>query len=970
MNTLKRLVTMLMLLALPFFGAHAWTLKAVKDDPLVRMPGTQPGQITLEGPGRCLNCHADYNHSVEPGFNWKGSMMAQASRDFLYWTCQTVAAQDAIWAVGNPNATDICARCHFPIGWLEGRSDPTNNSLMRGDDYDGVNCDFCHTLYNPFFENAYSSDPEGKDSGDWASYWDEASSLSSDEATLTYFEDETIAQGIMLFNGIPMFGNNQPVTKAGGYVMNAGGQYFNSPNSQKRSSYADPKARHQVLYSRYHKSKYFCSTCHDISNPILHNLTNGYAETEPGDGSTILPTESDPAHSYFHVERTFSEFMLSDYALPGGAPGKGPFAPGLFDTSLPGDYIGKCQDCHMRDVVGVGCNKAGAPIRPDESTEHPNSGLPLHDLTGGNAWVAGILASATPGSPNYDQANYDLLHAPNLTLDLAAGNSNEPEAMIAGMERSKQQLQLASTIEPLIDLGQGQEVIYDSSTGLLNFRVHNNTGHKLPSGFPEGRRIFVNVVATYSDGSTYEINPYDEAAGTLKGLPYTYDGLGDIPPYLPQDIIPLVNGEVYVDELVYEAHTSSYLTEEDHHTFHFALATDRDKDNRIPPKGFQYLAAQERLAETKWHGVSDDKDISDNYYTDAEYAGGYDDISLTIPAGATNVKVNLYYQTTSREYIEFLRNEANGGGNLTLFKVCSVETDKICESDADCNGETNRCLTPSGETEPYIVQTDPFFAELTGWGNALWGLWVHNMNQDGAKPFLMAQAVYGAPPEPCGAPAPTLLSTQAASGQVTLNWSDEHSANENVVGYNVYYDQSGKSQFLADAGLNTSHTDTGLVNGQQYCYKVTSKYACESEFSNVLCATPEAPGQGTVPVGVDSIATGYYSGKGKTSTFDSQESFAQGDEVVFRATVLDQNGAPIEGATVDFSITGPTTATVSTGTSDAEGIAEGSWKTATRKGGTTTCDPGVSCYTATTTSVTATGYEWDGSPTNITFEIQ
>ncbi|MHC4648392.1 MAG: hypothetical protein ACYTBJ_23275, partial [Planctomycetota bacterium] len=59
----------------------AWTAVVVSNDPLVRMPGTQPGQATLESPGRCLNCHAGYNLSVEPGFNWKGSMMAQAARD-------------------------------------------------------------------------------------------------------------------------------------------------------------------------------------------------------------------------------------------------------------------------------------------------------------------------------------------------------------------------------------------------------------------------------------------------------------------------------------------------------------------------------------------------------------------------------------------------------------------------------------------------------------------------------------------------------------------------------------------------------------------------------------------------------------------------------------------------------------------------------------------------------------------------
>ena len=116
-----------------------WTPLPVADDPLVRMPGTQPNQVSIEAPTRCLNCHSDYGGGLaEPGSNWMGSMMAQAARDFVFFSCMTVAAQDSIWAVGRPNATDICERCHFPKGWLEGRSDPTNASLMTGADYDGL----------------------------------------------------------------------------------------------------------------------------------------------------------------------------------------------------------------------------------------------------------------------------------------------------------------------------------------------------------------------------------------------------------------------------------------------------------------------------------------------------------------------------------------------------------------------------------------------------------------------------------------------------------------------------------------------------------------------------------------------------------------------------------------------------------------------------------------------------------------
>src|SRR5210317_1163490 len=92
-------------------GAQAWTPLSVKQDPLVRMPGTQPvpeNNHDIEAPTRCLNCHGGYDQPIEPAFNWQGSMMAQAGRDFLYWSCLTVGAQDSIWAAGRPNATDIC----------------------------------------------------------------------------------------------------------------------------------------------------------------------------------------------------------------------------------------------------------------------------------------------------------------------------------------------------------------------------------------------------------------------------------------------------------------------------------------------------------------------------------------------------------------------------------------------------------------------------------------------------------------------------------------------------------------------------------------------------------------------------------------------------------------------------------------------------------------------------------------------
>ena len=612
-----------------------------KEDPLLRMPGSQPAQgIALEAPNRCLNCHAGYNEAVEPGFNWKGSMMAQAARDPIWFACMTVALQDSLAVLGNTNAGDLCIRCHSPAAWLGGRSDPTNASLMTADDFDGLSCDVCHRMYDPFHADTFAGTREG---ADWTGYWDEATQLSQDMAALTLQEDANELSQLTAFYGGPW-------TPSATYTENGSGQYFIAANAAKRASFADADARHQMLYSRFHKSKYFCNSCHDVSNPVLANLTY------PASGG-LLHTESHSASGYFHVERTFSEFMLSAYGQQGGAPTNAEFqAQGAPDITV----AAKCQDCHMRDVRGTGANKRGIPVRPDGSTEHPNSGMPLHDLTGGNVWISRILASTDPNGPVYDPVNAQLLgQGPAvLTLDLAAGESPAVNgaALLAGSDRAWQQLQLAATVTNLS---------YDAATGALSFHVQNNTGHKLISGFPEGRRMFVNVRA-YDDAGTllYEINPYDMTIGTLKGLEHSHSSP------------PLGANEAYVDELVYETHPQSDITGEEE-TFHFVLATGRYKDNRIPPKGFNIAAAADRLSVPVWHGVEDP-----DYFSAAEYAGGYDAVALDIVAGAAAVEVNVYYQGTSREYIEFLRDEINGDQNLTL------------------------------DPAAYVVQTDPFISGL------------------------------------------------------------------------------------------------------------------------------------------------------------------------------------------------------------------------------------------------------------------
>ena len=340
----------------------------------------------------------------------------------------------------------------------------------------------------------------------------------------------------------------------------------------------------------------------------------------------------------------------------------------------------------------------------------PTTWMPCHAMTGGNVWVTSILASIAPDNPSPDAINMALLlgqpQVDKLTMDVMQGTwttlrpSADPtriyDALTLAASRIRGVLGNASNITNLA---------YDKNNGNLRFRVQNNTGHKLISGFPEGRRMFVNIKVYNGASLLQEINPYDYTVGTLKGLPLSES------PNSP----PLAANEKHADALVYEVKLGSTLTGEQK-TFHFALATHRYKDNRIPPQGFNIAGAAARLSEPVWQKIS-----VPNYFTAAEYAGGYDEVALTVPPGATRVEVKLYYQGTSREYIEFLRDEINGptklgpGGKITL------------------------------PVSAYVAQTDPFFDKLRAWGDTIFALWQNNMNVDGGSPFLMTQGVWPAP---------------------------------------------------------------------------------------------------------------------------------------------------------------------------------------------------------------------------------
>lgn len=583
----------------------------------IQQPGTQPRQVSnLETPNKCDNCHGGYNSSVEPAYNWRGSMMANATRDPIFWATLAIAEQDF------DGAGDLCIRCHSTAGWLGGRSTPTDGSNLASGDADGVECDFCHKMTNP---------------------------------------DNSERLGVQTEPFIANDRGNPPTAYLGS------GMYVMWGGSEKLGPYADASARHQFGQSRFHRSVGYCGTCHDVSNPAVGDLApNNGAQVPlaPGQFSGYLgtPVTEKAAFKNFPfmygvVERTFSEHMASawpstgvlDYAaLP--AELKTGAVKAAFDSAAVagkgGDYEDgtrryfSCQTCHMRPVVGMGCNKT-APTRKD---------LPLHDMTGGNYWM--------PDAIKYLNTQGKLRLGGGLT-------SVQLAALSDGKTRALKQLSQAVSL----------------SVSGNKLRVVNLTGHKLISGYPEGRRMWLNIKWYDSAGNLLrEDGKYGPIWVTIAGQQRAVDTILD--PYDPNTKIyeahyamtsewaqklmsvgypadlPLsydrVTGAVtYTLGELAAMPAGSYVE-----TFHFVLNNYVAKDNRIPPYGMSYDEAKRRNA----------LPVPATQYGNPGPGGVYnhwDTVALNPPAGAVYATIDMLYQPTSWEYVQFLYL-ANTGQNPFL----------------------------------------------------------------------------------------------------------------------------------------------------------------------------------------------------------------------------------------------------------------------------------------------------------------
>jgi hypothetical protein len=362
------------------------------------------------------------------------------------------------------------------------------------------------------------------------------------------------------------------------------GRFVVDPDETRRGPRAFVIHLHETTLSPFHSRAEACAPCHDVSTPTFSRGPDGTWTLN----ALGAPHPTQDPNDMFPEQRTYSEWRASTFAAGGVVFADGRFG-GAKTATLPNTVpVSTCQDCHMPEVQQRSCEQGAA---------HPDVGS--HFFTGANTWVPGAVLD-----------------------EYGTASGLTESAVVAARERTEAMLRAASDVE-VSQLGYR-----------LTVRVVNQTGHKLPTGYPEGRRMWLEVRFFAGDDPVpiAEDGAYDEATATLDlaGTSKIYE--------VRQVIAPGVAAATGLP-----AGTP----------FHLMLASAIALDNRIPPRGFTNAAFEAFGGAPVGHA-----------YADGQH---WDDTAYTIPLAATRVEVSLHYQTTSREYAEFLRDTAPDGSGQNAY---------------------------------------------------------------------------------------------------------------------------------------------------------------------------------------------------------------------------------------------------------------------------------------------------------------
>ncbi|HWB74508.1 MAG TPA: MYXO-CTERM sorting domain-containing protein [Nannocystaceae bacterium] len=297
-----------------------------------------------------------------------------------------------------------------------------------------------------------------------------------------------------------------------------------------------------------------------------------------------LDDAGNPIGLLFNEQRTYSEWARSVYATAG-------------------NMAASCQDCHMPAVDDM-----AACVANTNMVSHPTGGR-RHELAGANWFMMDVL-------------------------DHLYGDGGSNEVPSASYEQTQQAIGAVLATAATLEITPPDGV--DLGAGLLDFgvRVTNNTGHKLPTGYSEGRLMWLELTARYGETIVFE-------SGTAEQL------VGNVPD-------PLLR--------TYRAIAEQFSSGSQNHLL---LSDHWIEDTRIPPLGMTQSAETDPIGRYDVLPDGNWPNYDDYVY---DFDGAPDIVDMTPDDPEDNdilhVQVRLLYVVNTPEYMEFLAdtNMTNDAG--------------------------------------------------------------------------------------------------------------------------------------------------------------------------------------------------------------------------------------------------------------------------------------------------------------------
>ncbi len=413
------------------------------------------------------------------------------------------------------------------------------------------------------------------------------------------------------------------------------------------------------------RSPEFCGTCHEL---VVSILNHGMPE-----------------------QRTYSEWKYSDFG------------------NKATDTYTRCQDCHMPTMKHEFADDARVSLNPDPTVtgwfpyakdRNDKGGTAFHKFAGANRDLPMMMKLLYP-EPDLEligaQTGNDTRIFPGMLSNRDSmfdrAQRNTEISLLNGVDLEIIEGPANTNItSSLADIDNDQDVDgYDIYLFILNqtgakkpsleqlamdfgktdipynwnvqVKVTNTAGHRIPSGYPDGRRFWIDLQVSEGTQVVYESGHYDDTTATL----YTDSQMTPFNRALQPNIDSSANAV-----MVYERVTGICVDADGKDIFpdptknipvncaaspaltnNFILF-----DNRILPAGFDYAALSQ--SGVKFYNYDPESLVP--YEEPDRYPDGqnWDVVTYTFdapPDAILTARAELYWQTHTREFMEHLKEQ-------------------------------------------------------------------------------------------------------------------------------------------------------------------------------------------------------------------------------------------------------------------------------------------------------------------------